>query len=714
MNPNHNFFAPCPRHVEDLAAVEAEKAGGINVKTTRGGVSFEGDLAAGYRFCLWTRVASRLLWEIGTWEGDSEEGFYADLVRRPWEDLFTAEDGFLCNVTGSGQSPFSDRFAMLKMKDAIVDRFREQTGRRPSVDRENPSVKIECHRKNNTYTFYLDFSGESLHKRGYRRDKGGAALRENTAAALLLRSGWNGPTDRAFLDPMCGSGTLCIEAAMIASDRAPALERSRWGFRGWKGHSEELWQELVEEARGRYEKGRAQLGPIQGYDKDESVVRKARSNFNRSGMKGVRFDTMAVEKLKVQNNLKERTGLIATNPPYGIRLEERVGLEGLYRSIGVFYKNQLPHWQLSLITPDKELGMALQLRSHRENKLDNGGLPCLVLHFQEPEKNSLVQVLSPQAEQFKNRLVKNVKRLGKWARKNDITSYRIYDADLPDYNFALDWYEGHWIHFQEYAPTVRIDQAKAEKRVREGIAALCSVLEIERSAVFVKTRRRQKGASQYVKGENRQERAPQEKEDRLIARESGSRFLLNLTDYVDTGLFLDHRPVRKWIRDNSEGKDFLNLFAYTGSATVLAAAGGARSTTTVDGSKTYTAWSRDNMAFNRLTGEEHRFFTADCFTWLERERGEYDLIFLDPPTFSNSKGKKTTFDIQKDHVRLIELALKCLRPGGTLIFSNNFRKFQLEFQSDRHEIKEVTSWSVPEDFKNSSIHRCWFISCPGK
>ena len=326
-----------------------------------------------------------------------------------------------------------------------------------------------------------------------------------------------------------------------------------------------------------------------------------------------------------------------------------------------------------------------------------------------------MQVLSPQAEQFKNRLAKNVKRLRKWARKNEVTSYRIYDADLPNYNFALDWYEGHWIHFQEYAPTVRIDLDKAEKRVREGISVICDVLEIERSAVFVKTRRRQKGTSQYKKGESRQSQPDRQEEDRLIARESGALFLLNLTDYLDTGLFLDHRPVRKWIRDNSEGRDFLNLFAYTGSATVLAAAGGARSTTTVDGSKTYTRWAQDNMAFNRLTGDQHRFFTADCFTWLEKERGEYDLIFLDPPTFSNSKGNKTTFDIQKDHVRLIELALGRLRSGGTLIFSNNFKKFKMEFASEEYALEEVTTWSVPEDFRGSrKIHRCWFISCPGR
>ena len=237
----NKYFAACPRHVEDLAAEEAKQAGAVNVSVTRGGVSFEGDLAAGYRFCLWSRVASRMLLELDSWEGSSEDLFYKKLAEVPWEELFTADDGFLCNITGSGKGPFSDRFALLKLKDAIVDRFRDRTGRRPSVDRENPSVKVECHRKNNLYTFYLDLSGDSLHKRGYRLDKGGAALRENTAAALLLRSGWTGPTDKAFLDPMCGSGTLCIEAAMIASDRAPSLDRTRWGFRGWKGHKEELW-----------------------------------------------------------------------------------------------------------------------------------------------------------------------------------------------------------------------------------------------------------------------------------------------------------------------------------------------------------------------------------------------------------------------------------------------------------------------------------------
>jgi 23S rRNA (guanine2445-N2)-methyltransferase / 23S rRNA (guanine2069-N7)-methyltransferase len=710
----NKYFAAAPRHIEDLASREAEAAGGLNIALTRGGVSFEGDLACAYRFCLWSRVSSRLLLEIGRWEGTEEDPYYRNLLSLPWETLFTVDDGFLCDITGSGQPPFADRFALLKLKDAIVDRFREQTGRRPSVDRENPSVRVECHRKNNEFTFYLDLSGESLHKRGYRRDKGGAALRENTAAAFLIRSGWTGPSDRAFLDPMCGSGTLCIEAAMIAGDRAPALERTRWGFRGWKGHREELWEEILDEARDRYEKGRLKMGPVLGCDKDEEVIRKARSNFNRSGMKGVRFEAVPLEKLKAPADLTGKEGLIAVNPPYGIRLEERVGLEALYRKLGDFYRTQLPAWQLSVITPDKELGMAVKIRAFRENKLDNGGLPCLLLHFHDPENSRLLTVLSPQAEQFRNRLAKNVKRLGKWARKNEITSYRIYDADLPDYNFALDWYEGKWIHFQEYAPTVQIDQNKAEKRVREGIQALCEVLEIERSAVFVKTRRRQKGASQYKKGENRpaSDRVETEK---LIARESGSLFLVNLSDYVDTGLFLDHRPVRKWIRDNSGDRDFLNLFAYTGSATVLAAAGGARSTTTVDGSRTYTAWARENLAFNKMSGERHRFFCDDCFGWLEKDRGSYDLIFLDPPTFSNSKSGKTTFDIQKDHVRLIDLALARLREGGTLIFSNNFRKFQMEFEREGFELKEVSSWSVPEDFKNTrGIHRCWFISSPGR
>jgi 23S rRNA (guanine2445-N2)-methyltransferase / 23S rRNA (guanine2069-N7)-methyltransferase len=702
----NKYFAATPRYMEDLAAGEAEILGGSQIKLTHGGVSFEGDLALAYRFCLWTRISSRMLLQVAEFEAESENDYYKQLVEIPWEDLFSVDDDFLCNMTQSGRGAFSDRFAILKLKDAVVDRFRDTEGRRPSVSRDNPSVRIECHRSRNRYTLFIDLSGESLHRRGYRIDKGEAALRENTAAAMLYRSGWNKPSSRSFLDPMCGSGTLCIEAAMIASDRAPALERKGWGFRGWKGHSEEKWLEIQEEAHLRFEKGLSQMGTILGYDKDKEVIRKARSNFNRSGMRGVHFDNIALEKLKVPRGLNEQEGLIAVNPPYGIRLEERVGLESLYRSLGQFYSEQLPSWQLSIITPDRELGMALQLRAFKDNKIDNGGLPCLLIHFTNPLENRLTKSLSPQAEQFQNRLRKNLKRLGKWARKQGVTCYRLYDADLPDYNFAIDWYEGKWVHFQEYAPTVKIDQDKAEKRVREGLTVISNVLEVPRSAIFVKTRRRQKGVSQYEKREHSTGET-----EKLIAREEGSFFLLNMVDYLDTGLFLDHRPIRKWIRENSEGKDFLNLFGYTGSATVHAVAGGARSSTTVDGSKTYTAWAQENLAFNKLLGADHRFICADCFDWLEKNRDLYDLIFLDPPTFSNSKGRKTNFDIQNDHSHMLELTLKSLKPGGTLIFSTNFRKFKLEFESEAYDVKEITSWTIPEDFKGTKgIHRCWLIS----
>lgn len=701
----NRYFASVPRHLEDLAALEAERQGALNIKMTRGGVYFQGGLDLAYGFCLWTRVSSRVLLFIDEFEADGEVSFFRQLLDIPWESYFSPQDDFLCHMTGSGQGGFSDRFALLKLKDAIVDRFRDKEGVRPNVNRENPSVRIEAHRSRNRYSLYLDLSGESLHRRGYRRDKGGAALRENTAAALLYRAGWDSPRGESFLDPMCGSGTLCIEAAMIAADRAPALERTRWGFRGWKGHDEALWLDVHGQAVKRYETGRDRMGTILGYDRDPSVISKARSNFNRSGMKGVRFEAAALEDLILPDALKEQEGLIAVNPPYGIRLEERVGLEALYRRLGAFYTDQLPRWRLAVITPDKELGMALQLRLNRENKIDNGGLECLILHFVNPRENRLTRSLSPAGEQFKNRLKKNLKRLGKWARKQGVTSYRLYDADMPDYNFAIDWYEGKWIHFQEYAPTVKIDQKKAEKRVKEALDVINEVLEVERSAVFIKTRRRQKGVSQYEKKEN-----PVETE-KLIAREEGRMFLINMTDYLDTGLFLDHRPIRKWIGENSRDKDFLNLFAYTGSATVHAAAGGARSTVTVDGSKTYTAWARENLAFNRMDGPEHRFVCADCFTWLEEEEGQFDLIFMDPPTFSNSKGRKTTFDIQKDHPRLIGLALARLRVGGTLVFSNNYRKFQMEFDNPSFRVKEISSWTVPEDFKNSKgIHRCWLIS----
>jgi 23S rRNA (guanine2445-N2)-methyltransferase / 23S rRNA (guanine2069-N7)-methyltransferase len=282
----------------------------------------------------------------------------------------------------------------------------------------------------------------------------------------------------------------------------------------------------------------------------------------------------------------------------------------------------------------------------------------------------------------------------------------VYDADLPEYALAVDLYE-RWAHVQEYAAPATIDPEKAAARLRDALAVLPKALGFPEAHVILKVRRRQKGSAQY-------QRHATTGQFREIG-EGGLRFLVNLTDYLDTGLFLDHRSTRALIRSVVRGGRFLNLFAYTGTASVYAAAGGAASTTTVDMSPVYLDWARRNMALNGFSeGRTHRFVRADCLAWLAAPHPErYHVIFLDPPTFSNSaRMGEATFEVQRDHVSLIQSAAKLLARDGVLFFSNNFRHFKMHRAALAGLIVEdITPTTIPPDFlRNPRIHTCWRIS----
>jgi 23S rRNA (guanine2445-N2)-methyltransferase / 23S rRNA (guanine2069-N7)-methyltransferase len=283
-----------------------------------------------------------------------------------------------------------------------------------------------------------------------------------------------------------------------------------------------------------------------------------------------------------------------------------------------------------------------------------------------------------------------------------VSCYRLYDADLPEYAVAIDRYE-QWLHVQEYAPPASIDPGKAQARLEQIMAVLPAVLELPPENVFLKVRQRQRGVSQYQK---------QAERGRFHeVHEGPARFLVNFTDYLDTGLFLDHRITRQRLGGLAKGRRFLNLFGYTGTATVYAALGGAVSTTTVDLSATYLDWARRNLELNGLSSPWRRFIQADCREWLAEAREPYDLIFLDPPTFSNSSEMDGYFDVQRDHGELLQQALRLLAPNGVLIFSTNYRRFHL----DREALAEwrIEDWSrptLPLDFaRHPKIHQCYHL-----
>ncbi|MBI5142394.1 MAG: bifunctional 23S rRNA (guanine(2069)-N(7))-methyltransferase RlmK/23S rRNA (guanine(2445)-N(2))-methyltransferase RlmL [Nitrospirae bacterium] len=721
----HDFFASCPRGVESLLANELNALGADGVKETRAGVYFSGGIETLYRICLWSRIASRVLMPIASFRAESPDELYSGAREIAWEEHLDPSGTLAVDCNVSDSTITHSHYAALRIKDAVADRFVDKFGARPSVNLAEPDIRINAHISKNRVLISLDLSGGSLHRRGYREEGSRAPLKENLAAAILMLSGWSKMAARGgtFLDPMCGSGTLVIEAAMIAADIAPGLMRRHFGFIGWKGHDHAAWQTMLEKAHSRRKAGLKKAPVVFGFDIDPAALRAAKGNVMRAGLENaVRLERRDIADVATSFGAAPLAfgaaplaefGLLAVNPPYGERLGEAARLRPLYAELGLALK-KFTGWKAAVITASSELAGCIGVEPQLRHKLYNGAIPCELLRFDFSRRAaaaSTVERTSPETaptpegiEMIANRLRKNLKSIGKWAQKSGVTCYRLYDADIPEYAAAVDVYE-KWAHVQEYQAPKTVDPANAERRLSELAEAVKTVLGLADGDLFVKVRRRQSGGFRY-------ERLADAGVFYEIG-EGGLRFLVNFTDHLDTGIFLDHRITRGMIRDMAKGARFLNLFAYTGTASVYAAAGGAESTTTVDMSATYLDWAERNFAANGISGSRHEFIRANCLEWLEwPERGRFDLIFLDPPTFSNSKGMDDEFDIQRDHVKLIGMAARLLAPGGTLIFSTNSRRFALETASmPGLSFEDMTRSTIPKDFeRNPRIHKCWRIT----
>ena len=709
------FFASCPKGIESLLADELRGFGAASVKETRAGVAFEGELATAYRACLWSRLASRILLTLARFPAASAEALYAGVRQVRWGEHLDAHGTLAVDFSGTGSGITHSRFGALKVKDAIVDQLRDEFGARPSVDTERPDLRVNVYLYRDEAVLSLDLSGESLHRRGYRSEAVEAPLKENLAAAILLRANWPAIAKQggAFVDLMCGSGTLPIEAALIAGDIAPGLTRDYYGFLGWKQHDAALWAELIAEAEARREAGLARLPPIRGYDHEARAVRYARENAAAAGLSG----HIAIVRRELAATAPEDgpPGLIVVNPPYGERIGEASELPALYAELGRQLKKNFPGWRAAVFTGNPELGKHMGLRAQRYHTLFNGAIECRLLHFEITEA-FVVEERAPKpfeirpgssAEMFANRLRKNLQHFGRWARRQEIFAYRLYDADLHEYNLAVDVYEAdqRYVHVQEYEAPSTISPDKARQRLQHALGVIPLVLEIPREQMFFKVRRRQKGGAQYEKLD----------ESGVFheVREGPGRFLVNFTDYLDTGLFLDHRATRAMLGELARGKRFLNLFGYTGTATVQAALGGATATTTVDMSRTYLDWARRNFELNRMDAKKHELIPADVLAWLgENRQRRYDLIFLDPPTFSRSKRMEDTLDIQRDHAMLVRDTAALLEHDGLLIFSTNLRRFKLDRAAlAGFAIEDITRRTIPQDFeRNPKIHQCFRIT----
>lgn len=748
----HQYFATCPKGLEGLLNTELQQLGGEDIRETVAGVYFTGDISMAYRACLWSRLANKILLPLASFEAGTQEELYDGVREIRWEEHLSPSGSLLVDFIGTSDAIRNTQFGALKVKDAIVDCLRDFSGERPSVAKRDPDLLVNVRLSKNKAIVSIDLSGESLHRRGYRVKQGSAPMKENLAAGILIRAGWPeiAAQGGALLDPMCGSGTILIEAALIAADIAPGLLRGSFGFERCLNHRSDIWLELRDEAFARKKAGlgKENLPEIRGYDADVKVIRAAEENIVSAELDHwLRVSRKELKDFVRPTHKAMEFGLVLSNPPYGERLGEIESLKLLYAHLGERLRNEFQGWRAGVFTGNPDLGKQMGLRADKKYKFFNGTIPSELLMFsissdafvqsrveqdarfskdddvrkvaeakvKIENKKEQAAALSNGAQMLVNRLQKNLKQLEKWANKNDISCYRLYDADMPEYSAAIDIYRGQvqpnrapqlYAHVQEYAAPKSVDEDKAAGRFAEIEQAVPFALDIPDAHISYKQRRRNKGASQYEKLSERPTG------DLFRVQEGAAKLHINMWQYLDTGLFLDHRPVRLMIADLAKDKRFLNLFCYTATASVHAAMAGARYTVSVDMSNTYLNWARKNFALNGLSESRNRLEQADCLKWLEQNDQQFDLILLDPPSFSNSKRMEDVLDVQRDHVQMIKHAISALAEGGTLIFSNNLRSFKLDHEAlSTFTIEDISARTIDEDFKrNSKIHQCWLIT----
>ncbi|MEN0109366.1 MAG: bifunctional 23S rRNA (guanine(2069)-N(7))-methyltransferase RlmK/23S rRNA (guanine(2445)-N(2))-methyltransferase RlmL [Planctomycetota bacterium] len=703
-----------------------------------GRVLFRGGEAAIREANLWLRCAERVLVRVATGPADDFDKLFELAREAPWSEWLPADAAFPVRGRSHKSRLTSVPACQRTVKKAIVEHLLANH-RVSELPETGPEFPIEVALSGDVATLSLDTTGVGLHKRGYRRLVGEAPLRETLAAAMVSLARWS--PDRPFWDPFCGSGTIAIEAALIGRRLPPGLDRV-FACERWPCLAGDAWSRL----RGAARRNAAGALPerLLATDASEDALRLARHHAEAAGVaEDIHFQRREFADL----SSKRRYGCLITNPPYGERLGEREEVERLYRAMPDVLR-RLPTWSHYVLSGRLDLEKLVGQRASKRRKLYNGRLECTLFQFHGPKPGrqtadvrrqtaagdrqrdeggasaddaprpaaapaafgGLRPEADRQATEFANRLAKRARHLRKWPTKRGITCYRLYDRDVPEAPFAIDRY-GDAVVVSEYERPHERTPAEHADWLDLMVGVIAQTLETPREAVFLRRRERQRGDTQYA-------RRGEEGVTRVV-EEAGLRFRVNLTDYLDTGLFLDHRVARGMVRDASAGKRVLNLFAYTGSFTVYAAAGGAAETTTVDLSANYLDWAAENLRLNDFEpGEAHRLMRESAPEYvgsLPREP-HFDLAIVDPPTFSNSKRLEEDWDVQRDAAPLLVDLAACMAPGGVVFFSTNSRRFKLDeaaLAGAYAAVREISRQTVPEDFRNQRIHRCWRLTTPG-
>ena len=701
-SPNFSWFFACPQFVEPLLSEELSNLNAESVKIGHAGVQAVGDLAFGYRALLWSRLASRVTLQLAQGYGKTLAELQALMQSIAWDQHLRAEGSLKVRFFGRNDEINNTQFGAQWIKDQIADQMRAKYGLRPSVS-NNPDLVIVVSVHKGLAEIGIELNRRSLHQRGYLDTDAPKTIRENLAAAILVRAGWAEllkaqPESLALIDPMCGDGSLLIEGALMAYDIAPGLLGEPIINNRWLGHDSVLWQALVAQADERKARGLQRRLAVWGNDNDIGLLRMAKAAWHALQLPEATWTSANLAALPSQP--AQHSGLIVSHLP---AQQPAVSLRPLYQQVGAWMASQPPSYQGALFADANAPFALTDLFYSKEYRLLNADVESKLYTL-----NPIKQKERPSvwiSEDLANRLQKNLRKLKGFIKSGVTDAYRVYDADIPEYAIAVDRY-ADWLHVQEYAPPKSIDEKAAQQRLEQALMTLPEILGVPANHIVLKQRKQQKGSEQY----ERHAKTTQS----LVVHEHGVKFKINLSDYLDTGLFLDHRPMRYWMQQHANDKTVLNLFCYTGAVSVHAAVGGAKRVDSVDMSATYLAWAEDNFALNGFKPEpyKYRFMQANAVEWLQRCKAEYDLIFLDPPTFSNSKRMQDVFDVQRDHVELINHCMRILSANGMLIFSNNFRKFKLDPSIETaYRVQDYRLPSIPEDFqRDPKIHGCWLIT----
>ncbi len=760
------LIATAAAGLEAVVARELVALGYDDAKTrSTGRVAFTGDEMAVAIANIHLRTGERVLIEVGRFGATDFGQLFDQTFALPWDRWLGPRSTFPVNGRSAKSQLSSVPACQRIVKKAIVEKLC-RAHNTTALPEDGPRGIVEVSLLENVASITLDTTGVGLHKRGYRTLSAAAPLRETLAAALVMLSFWK--PERPLIDPFCGSGTIAIEAALIGRGIAPGADRE-FDAESWPATDASLWSQVRDHAKARITGALPER--IIAKDIDPEVLSLARYHAKKAGVEeDIHFQQADFLNL----TSKRQYGCLITNPPYGKRIGERLAVEGLYAQMPLVLR-KLPTWSHYILTGYEGFEKLLGREADRRRKLYNGPIQCTYYQFHGPRPGhhapppQLVHTAKPQgdtakqqgdtakqqgdtaeqqdhaaeqttddqsqgepnarpsfpstpvirpafggldakaheqAEIFANRLTKTARHLRRWPTRRGITCYRLYDRDIPEIPLTVDRYEDH-LHMAEVERPHERSLAEHADWLDLMVRTAAKTLGISPRNVFLKRRERQRGSDQYQKtaGDN----------NRFLVSEGGLRFEVNLSDYIDTGLFLDHRITRGMFAERAAGRDVLNLFCYTGAFTIYAAAAGAAATVSVDQSNTYLNWLCANLAHNRLEDPKHRTIRDDVVTFLDRHdrTPSYDLAIVDPPTFSNSKSNERVWDVQRDHAAMLRRLLELMRPQGQVFFSTNFRRFRLD-ESALAEVgvREISKQTIPEDFRNKRIHRCWVITKP--